>query len=82
MYTVESGNDLLFDKLLSLGADVNHTANFGWNAIIWASYGGHVEMVRKLIEHGAVIDSVSKASTNAKASKGLNLPTCVALIYR
>lgn len=51
----ESGNNLLVKYLLDNGADANNTV-FGYTPIYFAIAGGHIEIVKLLIAHGALVN--------------------------
>jgi ankyrin repeat protein len=42
--------------LLEHGADPNCRSTTGWTPLSWASYQGHLDIVRTLVEHGAKVD--------------------------
>ncbi|KAH8589200.1 hypothetical protein B0O99DRAFT_692766 [Bisporella sp. PMI_857] len=46
------------DKLISLGANVNARDRWGWSALSMCGYGGHLEICRTLLDHGADLDNV------------------------
>ena len=39
--------------LIRLGSNVNARDEFGWTALMYGAYAGHVEVVDVLIRHGA-----------------------------
>jgi hypothetical protein len=43
-------------RLLGLGVDVNTKDKWGWTAMSMAAYGGHEEVARVLMSHGATLD--------------------------
>jgi hypothetical protein len=45
-------------KLLSLGMDVNARDRWDWTALSMCAYGGHKEIARLLLDHGADLDNV------------------------
>jgi hypothetical protein len=45
-------------KLISLGMDVNARDRWGWSALSMCGYGGHKEIARILLDHGADLDNV------------------------
>ncbi|TAQ90828.1 hypothetical protein B7494_g874 [Chlorociboria aeruginascens] len=45
-------------KLISLGANVNARDRWGWSALSMCGYGGHMEICRMLLDHGADLDNV------------------------
>jgi ankyrin repeat protein len=45
--------------LVDRGAAVDAQAPDGWTALLWASSSGHLEIVKYLVEHGAVADIVA-----------------------
>jgi len=47
------GNTAVVEQLLSKGADINAKDCEGWTALALASYRGHAECVKVLLEHGA-----------------------------
>jgi ankyrin repeat protein len=50
------GQVRMAEQLIARGADVNKT---GWTPLHYAATGGHVEMIRLLLEHHAYIDAES-----------------------
>jgi hypothetical protein len=50
------GNATEVERLLSVGVDVNTKDKWGWTAMSMAAYGGHAEVARVLISHGATLD--------------------------
>jgi Ankyrin repeats (3 copies) len=50
------GNAAEVERLLSVGVNVNTKDKWGWTAMSMAAYGGHVEVARVLISHGATLD--------------------------
>jgi hypothetical protein len=44
------------ERLLSLGVNVNTKDKWGWTAMSMAAYGGHAEVARVLMSHGATLD--------------------------
>ncbi len=45
-------------KLVSLGMDVNARDRWGWSALSMCGYGGHKQIARLLLDHGANLDNV------------------------
>ncbi|KFY84589.1 hypothetical protein V498_07800 [Pseudogymnoascus sp. VKM F-4517 (FW-2822)] len=45
-------------KLISSGANVNARDRWGWSALSMCGYGGHVEICRLLLDHGAELDNM------------------------
>lgn len=45
-------------SLISSGANVNAKDRWGWSALSMCGYGGHIEIARLLLDHGAEIDNV------------------------
>lgn len=45
-------------KLISLGTDVNARDKWDWSALSMCGYGGHKEIARLLLDHGADLDNV------------------------
>ncbi|KAJ7745725.1 hypothetical protein B0H16DRAFT_1321593 [Mycena metata] len=45
-------------RLIGMGMDVNAVDRWGWSALSMCGYGGHVEIARLLLDHGAKIDNV------------------------
>ncbi|OBT64392.1 hypothetical protein VE03_05738 [Pseudogymnoascus sp. 23342-1-I1] len=45
-------------KLISSGANVNARDRWGWSALSMCGYGGHVEICRLLLDHGADMDNM------------------------
>jgi ankyrin repeat protein len=50
------GNAAEVERLLSVGVNVNTKDKWGWTAMSMAAYGGHAEVARVLISHGASLD--------------------------
>lgn len=50
------GNAAEVERLLSIGVNVNTKDKWGWTAMSMAAYGGHAEVARVLISHGASLD--------------------------
>jgi hypothetical protein len=50
------GNAAEVERLLSVGVNVNTKDKWGWTAMSMAAYGGHAEVARVLISHGATLD--------------------------
>eukprot|EP00731_Ephydatia_muelleri_P000715 Em0001g715a len=49
-------------KLLNQGADINGADEDGWTALMMASYGGHLDCVKELLEKGALVNAQDKVS--------------------
>ncbi|KAL5350234.1 hypothetical protein ACLOAV_005272 [Pseudogymnoascus australis] len=45
-------------KLISSGANVNARDRWGWSALSMCGYGGHVEICRLLLDHGADLNNM------------------------
>ncbi|KFY14625.1 hypothetical protein V492_02509 [Pseudogymnoascus sp. VKM F-4246] len=45
-------------RLISSGANVNAKDRWGWSALSMCGYGGHVEICRLLLDHGADLDNI------------------------
>ena len=60
MMAAMMGHLRLAEQLIARGADVNKT---GWTPLHYAATGGHVEMIRLLLEHHAYIDAESPNRT-------------------
>ncbi len=60
MLAALKGQFELAEKMISKGADVNKT---GWTPLHYAASGGHVAVVRLLLEHHAYIDAISPNGT-------------------
>ncbi|KFX92266.1 hypothetical protein V490_05496 [Pseudogymnoascus sp. VKM F-3557] len=45
-------------KLISAGANVNARDRWGWSALSMCGYGGHVEICRLLLDHGADLNNM------------------------
>ncbi|KAJ7745703.1 hypothetical protein B0H16DRAFT_1321530 [Mycena metata] len=45
-------------RLIGMGMDVNVVDRWGWSALSMCGYGGHMEIARLLLDHGAKIDNV------------------------
>lgn len=45
-------------KLISIGMDVNAREKWGWSALSMCGYGGHKDVARLLLDHGADLDNV------------------------
>ena len=60
MMAAMQGQVRLAEQLIARGADVNKT---GWTPLHYAATGGHVEMIRLLLEHHAYIDAESPNRT-------------------
>ena len=43
-------------KALAKGANINYQNNGGYTALIWASYYGHTDIAKYLIDHNANLD--------------------------
>ena len=54
------GQTALAEKMIGKGADVNKT---GWTPLHYAASGGHVALIRLLLEHHAYIDAMSPNRT-------------------
>ncbi len=54
------GHLRLAEQLIARGADVNKT---GWTPLHYAATGGHVDLIRLLLEHHAYIDAESPNGT-------------------
>lgn len=58
---IEAASDRDIKKvssLISSGANVNARDRWGWSALSMCGYGGHIEIARLLLDHGAEIDNV------------------------
>ena len=53
---VEKGDVKKAAALLEAGIDPNLQDQAGWTALHWASYGGHLEVVKYLLEKGANVN--------------------------
>ncbi|KFY26110.1 hypothetical protein V493_04256 [Pseudogymnoascus sp. VKM F-4281 (FW-2241)] len=54
-----SDNDIAkVAKLISSGANVNARDRWGWSALSMCGYGGHVEICRLLLDHGADLNNM------------------------
>ena len=51
--------------LLNEGVDVNCNDGHGWTAIMHASYNGHVEVIKALLEHNANVNMPNNAGSSA-----------------
>ena len=49
---------------------------YGWSPLIAASYGGHLDVVKTLIEAGANVNHTSKVGICTLSSPGLYTSTC------
>ncbi len=52
-------------KYVKKGANVNVKCDEGVTALMWASYGGHIDIVKLLIESGADVNAKNKAGYTA-----------------
>lgn len=52
------GDAALVAKLIGSGANVNARDRWGWSALSMCGYGGHIEICRILLDHGANLDNV------------------------
>jgi methionyl-tRNA formyltransferase len=59
----ESGDHEKFEYAIKKVEDINFTNPRNWNAIIIATYNGHLRIVERLIELGADINSKNKNGT-------------------
>ena len=60
-------------KAIDRGADINIKINFGWTALISASYFGHLDVVKFLVKNGADVNIKSNDGDTAlikASSKG------------
>ena len=60
MLAALKGHLRLAEQLIARGADINKT---GWTPLHYAATGGHVEVIRLLLEHHAYIDAESPNGT-------------------
>ena len=57
IYASRDGDLATVRRLLSSkGVDVNYKNGWGSPALIWASYNGHIDVVKTLLEHNAKVD--------------------------
>lgn len=66
--------------LLENGADLNAQNKLGASVLTMASRGGHVSMVKLLLESGAFVDNYDHFSTNVLNSSRDNLPDITPLM--
>ena len=62
MYIYANDDIELIDCLVRHGANVNYHDGDGWNALFHACTKGNLNVVKYLVEHGAVIDSKNSLS--------------------
>ncbi|KAJ7017397.1 hypothetical protein C8F04DRAFT_467943 [Mycena alexandri] len=58
---VQAASDGKLDRVrrfIGMGMDVNAVDRWGWSALSMCGYGGHMEIARLLLDHGAKIDNV------------------------
>ena len=53
----KTGNRGALELMLDCGVDINATGEWGFTALHWAAWYGHVDCVRLLIERGAPLDA-------------------------
>ncbi|CAI2350095.1 unnamed protein product [Caenorhabditis sp. 36 PRJEB53466] len=54
---VRAGNTLVVKQLVQLDPDsIDETDNEGWSALLNAAHGGHIDIIRLLIDNGAAVD--------------------------
>jgi ankyrin repeat protein len=56
MLAALEGNTAVGELLISRGADINKTNDFGETALSLAAHGGHTEFIRVLLDHGSSTD--------------------------
>jgi hypothetical protein len=71
----------IVEKLYLKGAEINHP---GWNPLIYAASGGHVGIIRLLLDGGVPINSVSDNGTTAlmMAARGNHVEAVKVLLDR
>lgn len=52
----------IVDRLLAAGAPIG---NEGWSPLIYAAFGGHLDIVKTLVERGAIIDQLAPNKASA-----------------
>ncbi len=62
---VKEGDCEEAEKYVKKGANVNAKCDEGVTALMWASYGGHLNTAKLLIENGADVNAKNKAGYNA-----------------
>jgi ankyrin repeat protein len=62
---------------LSAGADINYKPGTGATPLIWASYFGHLEVVKYLVESGANLNLISEGKTALDFARSNNKPAVV-----
>ena len=55
---LDEGDINMVKQLIEKGVDVNQGQFFGWTPLIWASRGGHLEIVKYLVSHNANYSSI------------------------
>jgi ankyrin repeat protein len=60
-----SGKQKQVDELLAKGVDVNQPDKDGCTCVMWASWGGHSGVLRKLLTAGADANLVNLSEANA-----------------
>ena len=58
--------------LLESGADINAKDGTGKAPLIWASYGGHADVVRVLIKQGADVNVIDESKSAAAGNTPLH----------
>ncbi len=61
----KEGNYKETEKYVKKGANVNVKCGEGGTALMWASYGGHLDIAKLLIENGADVNAKNNAGNNA-----------------
>ena len=76
-------NPQLAQGLLERGANVHARSNSGWDALMWASYNGHIVTCTVLLDRGAEPDSNNQYdSALSRAARKDHLQVCLLLISR
>lgn len=67
MESTRGGYTAIARQLLDAGADVNQPDRYGDHALNWATYFGHLELVKLLVERGSRLDVIGQTPDTALA---------------
>ena len=77
----QQGNLNEIKKVITEGVNVNHSDGYGWTALMCASFAGHEDVVKYLLEHGANKSLVnSHGKTAAQLAEGADAKHVVEVI--
>ena len=67
-------NDLYVYQLLQAGAELESRDHIGWTALFHATYAGHQNVVKFLLENGANMEARSDMASGQRNARHIALP--------